>query len=146
LIYARQHLVQDISSVIIVDNNGNNPETLFSNQKGMGSLAWSPDGKMIAFSEHYQPYQDSLWIMNADGSNSRIILSPEMDWDTVHELAWTPDSQQIVYVSNKGGFCVRSIEGTLGCTQSLYMIDRNTKENTRLTNRWFIVSQLAQVN
>jgi Tol biopolymer transport system component len=147
LIFVRGPLGQNIRSIVRTDIAGNNQEIIFSNQNGIGYLAWSPDGKMIAFSESSGSYQDSLWIMNADGSNSRIILSPEMEWDTLYDLAWTPDGQHIVYVSQKGGHCSRDfVYRTLSCTSSLYMIDVNTTEVSRLTHRRFGLTQLVQIN
>jgi Tol biopolymer transport system component len=147
LIFVRGPLGQNIRSIVKTDIAGNNQEIIFSNQNGIGYLAWSPDGKMIAFSESSGSYQDSLWIMNADGSNSRIILSPEMDRDNIFDLAWTPDGQRIVYVSQKNGHCTRSfVYKTLSCTSSLYMIDVNTTEVSRLTHRRFGLTYLVQIN
>jgi Tol biopolymer transport system component len=131
-----------------MDKGGSNQEIIFSNQNGIRDLAWSPDGQMIAFGEPMERFQDSLWIMNADGSNSRRILSPEMNLETVSDLAWTPDDQHIVYGSKKGGHCTWDfVYGIGNCTESLYMIDINSSEVTRITHhRLGFTTQLEQVN
>src|SRR5580765_7975365 len=38
--------------------------------------SWSPDGKLIVFSEFPSPnFDGQLWIMNADGSNQHMLLA-----------------------------------------------------------------------
>jgi TolB protein len=133
-------------AIVKIDKDGNNSDVLIQNENIGWLLAWSPDGKMIAFTERMGSLQDSLWVMNADGNNPRKILAPETDWDRVLDLIWTPDGQHIVYVSIKGGLCARTIENTLICSESLYMIDVNTSEVTRLTHQRLDFTQLMGVN
>jgi Tol biopolymer transport system component len=130
--------------IVKSDKNVNNLDVL--TQDGGGPLAWSPDGQMIAFVRHEQSLQDSLWVMQADGSHLHKILSPERDWDRVLDVVWTPDGQHIVYNSNKGGVCRRNYENSLICSQVLYMIDVNTFEVTRLTHHKLFIDELFQVN
>jgi hypothetical protein len=38
--------------------------------------SWSPDGKIIVFSEFPRPdFRGQLWLMNADGSNQHLLLA-----------------------------------------------------------------------
>ena len=53
----------------------------------------SPDGKQIAFVSD-RSGQNNLWVMNADGSNPRLIYD-DKDGNIV-EPAWTPDGTHIV--------------------------------------------------
>ena len=45
---------------------------------------WSPDGKQIVFWSNRITGRRQLWIMNADGSNQRVLMSsPYNDWDPI---------------------------------------------------------------
>jgi hypothetical protein len=47
---------------------------------------WSPDGSQIVFYSNRDTKRRQLWIMNADGSDQRLLAASEMDdWDP----AWT---------------------------------------------------------
>lgn len=81
---------------------------------GCCNLAWSPDGKKIAFSiNHYVGccwFQGNIYVMNVDGSN--LISIKGYTWE--NEIpAWSPDSQMIVVSGSCGGFiCVMNADGT----------------------------------
>ena len=46
--------------------------------------SWSPDGNQIVFWSNRDTGRRQLWIMNADGSNQRILISsPYQDWDPI---------------------------------------------------------------
>jgi TolB protein len=46
--------------------------------------SFSPDGSFIVFWSNQTSGRQQLWIMNADGSDRRILLdSPYNDWDPV---------------------------------------------------------------
>lgn len=62
---------------------------------GSGAMpSWSPGGNRIAFT---QPYPPGVAIMNADGSNRKLI-------DTAGWGArWSPDGKKITYRVNKSG-------------------------------------------
>ena len=56
---------------------------------------WSPDGRTIAFATRRRSSID-LWLMDADGTNERILAS---DIDANHGVGpvWSPDGERIVY-------------------------------------------------
>jgi len=66
-----------------------------TNMKG-GYLAWSPDGKKLAF---YHKYDDkktwSIHTMNVDGTNWKRLTFAKNKWDYGPE--WSPDGKKIVF-------------------------------------------------
>jgi len=56
---------------------------------------WSPDGLIIAYYEHTDDRQWSLWIMNADGAGERRLTGTpnRLDWSP----AWAPDGRSIMF-------------------------------------------------
>ncbi len=63
--------------------------------------AWSPDGAKIAFVRTSGGYQ-SLWLMNADGSNEHQIALPSTAWNDV-DPDWQPLGAFDVYPRPGGG-------------------------------------------
>jgi len=58
--------------------------------------AWSPDGKQIVFSEFLAPdFIGQLWLMNADGSNQRLLLA-ESDYSD-EQPSFSPDGNTILF-------------------------------------------------
>lgn len=56
--------------------------------------AWSPDGSQIAFACAKPEAELQLCVMNADGSNRRVVTHE----DGSHQWpAWSPDGKQLVY-------------------------------------------------
>lgn len=89
------------------------------------SPAWSPDGTQIAFISN-RDYLFSLYIMNADGSNARLLADKPME---VGEPAWSPDGGKIAFSAG--------IRGTIGMTKpsvQIYVINVDGSGLTQLTN------------
>ena len=70
--------------------------------------AWSPDGKRIAFSWNRGNGGDELYVMNADGSGKRpLVTTPTGVAEFGSEVAWAPSGDRIAFqacpVCNLGG-------------------------------------------
>ncbi|MET1260578.1 DUF5050 domain-containing protein [Flagellimonas sp. DF-77] len=89
-----------------------------------GYLAWSPDGKKLAF---YHKYDDrktwSIHTMNADGSDRKRLTFAKNTWD--YGPDWSPDGEQIVFA--------RTYRDTLGVAhKEIWMMKADGSEQTRL--------------
>ncbi len=66
--------------------------------------AWSPDGQQIAFSterldrsEAPGGARNDLWVVNADGTNARVLVSCDVPCNTVNSPAWSADGRKILF-------------------------------------------------
>lgn len=65
---------------------------------GFNSLAWTPDGRIVF--RRFFDKSDTLWLMNADGSNSKQ-LTPSGNLD--RKPAVTNDGRYVVFYSRRSG-------------------------------------------
>jgi Tol biopolymer transport system component len=86
--------------IYVMNSDGSDQRPITDGAGGDTSPRWSPDGARIAFSRG-----GSLAVMNADGSDARIIMqsqpaeSAEPCRAGSFVGAWSPDGQRIVYYS-----------------------------------------------
>jgi TolB protein len=59
---------------------------------GSRDLAWSPDGKKIAFQGNR-----NIYVVAADGSSKPRRLTTGPHWETASSPTWSPDGKQIAY-------------------------------------------------
>ena len=78
--------------VVNADGTGKRRLTRF-NTSSWGGLAWSPDGRRIAFGRNWQ-----IWVMNADGRGQRQLTR-----QGVHNFRpeWSPDGKRIAFERGK---------------------------------------------
>lgn len=85
-------------ALLAVDADGGPAELLFTSQVAANGIvrypAFSPDGTQVAFSDGYCDHAHTVWVMNADGTNARQIVSIESaGW--VYGVAWSPAGDRI---------------------------------------------------
>ncbi|CAG0960856.1 MAG: PD40 domain-containing protein [Anaerolinea sp.] len=108
------------SVLFMVDPDGKNRKILVCKTQeyiNYESLAWSPDGKWLAFS-WYNGNQD-IYIMDAEGENLTRLTTDEAPEGSP---AWSPDSTMIVFTSDRGDF------------RDLYIVGVDGKNERRLTD------------
>ncbi len=80
----------------IYQKNTEGKSTIKSTNENGGYVAWSPDGKRIAF---YAKYDDkktwSIHTMNSDGTNRKRLTHAKNKWDNAPD--WSPDGTKIVF-------------------------------------------------
>lgn len=87
-------------NIYIIPVNGGDPKALTSESNNVRfcPIAWSPDGKLIAYfsSDEENPDDITLKILSVNDSVSRVVAKVQ----TAHvniELAWSPDSKRIAF-------------------------------------------------
>jgi len=89
------------SDIYVVDTGGTAPAVRLTVQDGQRSsqVAWSRDGRSLAFvSKRGSPHQQ-LWVMASDGSHQHAITSIEADAECPQ---WSPDGRQLVFYGDTG--------------------------------------------
>lgn len=72
---------------------------------------WSPNGLKIAYQslssagfpywpggKHSYEHKSEIWVMNADGSDKRCLLSIPFPYGLIREAAWSPDGTRLAFV------------------------------------------------
>lgn len=89
--------------IFVVNVDGSNFKILASHGH---TPAWSPDGTMIAFADHYNPdhtvnlIDDDIYVMNVDGTGVTNLTNSSGSDDSP---AWSPDGAKIAFRSNRSG-------------------------------------------
>jgi TolB protein len=56
---------------------------------------WSPNGSQIAFVSDASSYHPVAWLMDADGSNKRQLLSISSLLEAADSMSWSPDGKKL---------------------------------------------------
>ena len=81
----------------VVDIDGSNEKQLTDIPKNWEAGCWSPDGSKIAYiswEENHERIFD-IWMMNADGSDKKLLVRNIIEWVAV--LEWSPDVSKIAF-------------------------------------------------
>ncbi|MDO9580477.1 MAG: hypothetical protein Q7J06_07915, partial [Bacteroidales bacterium] len=94
----------DEAGIYMIDSSGEESEILASSSnKFIYSIAWSPDGKMIAYFTKGKEAPNTCYmnIVHLETGTNRIVreFPPEVNENI--ELAWSPDSRKIAFNGKK---------------------------------------------
>lgn len=90
--------------------------TSTSNQMVDSLPRFSPDGKMVAFVRRQNEWTGDLHVIDTAGGTPRRVT---FDQQKIVDLEWTPDSREILFVSNRTG------------GQRLWQVSLNSKSSPR---------------
>jgi Tol biopolymer transport system component len=78
---------------------------------GMEHTVLSPDGTRIAYIDGIGDNSHNLWVMNADGTERRLLLDedegPGFGAGHVDGLTWSPDGEWLAFTGEDGIYLVR---------------------------------------
>lgn len=108
--------------IYVMNANGTNVRQLTQNAAFDTAPIWSPDGTQIAYISDEGTPDTRIWVMNADGSDARILL----DYPAI-DIAWSPDSTRIAFTTNFQGdleIFIVAIDGN-----NLFQLTDNTSDD-----------------
>jgi len=94
--------------IMVVDTNGGDLKTLIRSGDRFPYVdepEWSPDGSNILFLAVDTGGWSDLYLMRADGSDVRLLLSRGFDLDG-SGIGWSPDGKRIAFQGDKDGGCL----------------------------------------
>ncbi|MTI88227.1 MAG: hypothetical protein FH748_09690 [Balneolaceae bacterium] len=110
--------------IFSMNADGTNLRQLTDWERGSRQPSWSPDGTQIVFASGRDgsAHTSALWVMDADGGNPHP-LHPGWPFPLLGNFPrWSPDGEKIAYSYYDGA------------QTDIYVYDRTTQENIRLTH------------
>jgi TolB protein len=85
---------------LYVQKPGEEAKAVVQNGQMATGIAWSPDGKRIAYALA-EGESTQLYVANPDGSSPKALT--DTPYGINSSPAWSPDGKRIAFVSNRGG-------------------------------------------
>ena len=87
------------------------------------SPSWSPDGASIVYSVWPTRNSEELWVVDADGTNARLLSKGCTVYCSFRHPAWSPDGTRIAFVDDDWG----------GGAERLAIMDADGRNKRQLT-------------
>jgi Tol biopolymer transport system component len=114
------------TDIYVINVDGSGLAKLTQGSGLNGSPTWLPDGKQIAFvSNRDLGSKSTIWVMNADGSNPRILPISQNGFSG-GQPAWSPDGAQILFIGHRA--CRADVEW------AIYVMNADGSNTRLLTN------------
>jgi len=109
---------RDNPGVYRAPSSGGKAVLLTQGQPQAASPAWSHDGRLIAYSAPTTDGRRDIFVMNADGSGRRQLVSnPEPEFDPI----WSADDSEVFFTT--GYFGVSAVSLATGAVRSVFRGD-----------------------
>lgn len=90
--YSAANLPNPRASVVVIDADGSRPRTVATDVVPLSVVAWSPDGRQVAFTRAAPGSPNGeIDVVGADGANLRALVPIGVD------PVWSPDGQSLAY-------------------------------------------------
>ena len=120
VVFASEDWSSGESAIYLVGSSGGRPKVLFRPHAILGipgvpapvyEPTFSPDGSHIAYFDGWGDHDNTLRVMSADGTGSRVLLegnSPAMGVG-LRNLAWFPDGTRLVFGEGYGPYWIYTV-------------------------------------
>jgi dipeptidyl aminopeptidase/acylaminoacyl peptidase len=99
------------NAIYTVDVDGGTPRLVKNGEGIVSEAAYSSDGAQIAYFDGSGDHSNSLHVMNADGTDVRVLTGP--DYGHIDELAWSPDGSRLAFsLQYGGGLYIVAVDGS----------------------------------
>jgi len=105
----QQHVDVDVADAVVANADGSKPVVVARGVRALSHIAWSPDGRFVAFSGFVGGGAESGWIVPSDGSAPPTsFTSLPGAWDPV----WAPDGTKLAIGVDPGQLWVVNRDGS----------------------------------